>query len=280
MTDAACVAFLQWALPAMGLRWPGFRKVRGQVCKRVARRLLELGLRGAPAYSAYLESHPQEWSRLDAMCRITISRFYRDRGVFQFLEREVLPDLAARALARGDRALRCWSAGCAGGEEPYTLAILWRLGLMPCFPALEMRIIATDADREMLRRAARGCYRFSSTKEFPEEWRDLAFTRAADLYCVRPEYREKVAVMRQDLRRAMPDGPFDLILCRNCAFTYFDHSLQGALLRGFGQRLREGGALLVGAHEALPPESPGWKAWPGGHGVYRKNGPAGCAAVQ
>jgi len=61
MRDAECIAFLQWALPRMGFRWPGFRKVRGQVCKRVGRRLKELGLTDLEAYQVYLGTHPEEW---------------------------------------------------------------------------------------------------------------------------------------------------------------------------------------------------------------------------
>ena len=100
MNDLDCVQFLQWALPKMRMRWPGFRKVRRQVCKRVDRRLRRLGLVGVAAYRAYLDDHPDEWSELDQLCRIPISRFYRDRGVFDLLRDDVLPSLAADTRAR------------------------------------------------------------------------------------------------------------------------------------------------------------------------------------
>ena len=85
-----CVGFLQWALPRLRLRWPGFRRVRRQVCQRLGRRLRELGLGELQAYQLYLGNHPTEWQVLDGLCRITISRFYRDRTIFVALEREVL----------------------------------------------------------------------------------------------------------------------------------------------------------------------------------------------
>jgi chemotaxis protein methyltransferase CheR len=85
MQDAECVALLRWALPRLGLRWPGFRKVRRQVCKRITRRIRELGLADVTTYRERLESVPEEWPELDALCRITISRFYRDRAVFDHL---------------------------------------------------------------------------------------------------------------------------------------------------------------------------------------------------
>ncbi len=123
MTNDECVAFLQWCLPRLGMRWAGFRKVRKTVCKRVARRLHTLGLPDADAYRRYLVGHEAEWPRLDAMCRIPISRFWRDRGVFDLLADEVFPALATAAAARGDNCLRVWSAGCASGEEPYSVRL-------------------------------------------------------------------------------------------------------------------------------------------------------------
>src|SRR5262245_46489236 len=124
MKDADCVALLQWALPRLALRWEGFRNVRGQVCKRIARRTAELGLGPIAASRPYLEAHPEEWSFVEGLCRVTISRFFRDRGVFDRLRLEILPELA---VARSEGAVRAWSAGCASGEEPYTLAIVWQL---------------------------------------------------------------------------------------------------------------------------------------------------------
>ena len=102
MTDCECVEFLQWALPQLGLRWPGFRKVRRQVHKRIVRRLSELSLTRLSEYRDYLVIHSNEWALLDKLSRISISRFYRDRDVFNHLRDEILPDLARTARCRGD----------------------------------------------------------------------------------------------------------------------------------------------------------------------------------
>lgn len=141
MRDEDCVEFLQWALPRLHLRWPGFRKVRRQVCRRVERRARELGLAGIDEYRAYLEADEAEWRRLDELCHITISRFFRDRGVFRFLEVEDLPALAQSARARGG-LVRAWSAGCASGEEAYALMIVWELAVAPVVGG-ELRVLAT-----------------------------------------------------------------------------------------------------------------------------------------
>jgi chemotaxis protein methyltransferase CheR len=103
LSDRQCVEFLQWALPRLGMRWEGFRRVRRQVCRRLRRRLSELGLPDLVAYRVHLEHHPEEWCALDGLVDITISRFNRDRGMFAFLTADVIPALAA---GRRDRRLR------------------------------------------------------------------------------------------------------------------------------------------------------------------------------
>ena len=192
MKDSDCIGFLQWALPQLRMRWPGFRKVRRQVCKRIARRLRVLGLAAPAAYRDYLRAHPEEWAVLDRCCRITISRFYRDRRVFDFLGAAVLPWLAQQALQRGDKRLQLWSAGCAGGEEAYSLVLLWDRRVGPLWPGVGIRILATDADAQSLDRAVPACYSPASLKDLPADWREAAFQRRDNDYCLLPRYRAPV----------------------------------------------------------------------------------------
>jgi chemotaxis protein methyltransferase CheR len=260
MPDDPFTSFLRWALPRLGKRWAGFRHVTGQVESRVVDRLQELGLRSLDAYRDYLAEHPAEWDRLDAMCRITISRFYRDPEVFDALRDDVLPDLARAARSRGASALRAWSVGAASGEEPYTLRILWRHALRDRVGGLPLHVTASEALPHMLRRARRGCYDRGSLRNLPDDWIDRAFAydpardagRHAEPYCLRPVYRRRVTWREEDVREVMPDGPFDLLLCRNLVFTYFDAARQRALLRRLFDRLRPGGVLVLGQDETLP----------------------------
>lgn len=270
MKDSECVQLLQWALPRLGLDWRGFRKVRKLVCRRAARRMQQLGIAEARGFQAYLEQNPAEWGALERLCSITISRFYRDRSVFEFLEHEVLPAIAGLALQRGDRELKCWSAGCASGEEAYTLGILWNLALRPRFPALELRILATDTNPGALARARRGCFRASSLKELPPEWRAAAFGREGEEYCIAEEYRRGIAFEGQDIRSAMPEGVFHLIFCRNLVLTYFDLPLRREIMERLADKLVPGGALVVGIHETMPDSVPGIMPWQARLGVYRR----------
>jgi chemotaxis protein methyltransferase CheR len=270
MSDADCVAFLQWALPRMGRRWAGYRKVRRQVCRRARRRAGELGLGSLPAYRAYLEDHPGEWPDLDALTNVTISRFYRDRAVFAFLESDVLPTLAGSADATGCGVVRAWSAGCASGEEPYTLAIIWELVISPRVAGTRLQILATDVEPAILRRARDARYPATAVHELPTPWRDAAFGRDAGELVLLPRFRGHVIVLAHDIRDEPPDGPFDLVLCRSVAFTYFDEPGQRETLRRLAAVTATGGALVIGRHEQLPSGVPGFAAWAPRLGIFRR----------
>ena len=256
MTDADCVAFLQWALPRLRMRWPGFRKVRRQVCKRIGRRMTELEFTDPLQYRAYLEGHPLEWKTLDSFCRITISRFFRDREVCRNLRDVVLPTLAKRALTERRSELRCWSAGCGSGEEPYTLSLLWRLppdaSLSGRFPLISFRVTASDSEPVVLERAQAAVYEPGTVKELPPSWIPVAFDESDAGLLLRSDFTEGVRFSELDIRQESPEGPFDLILCRNLVFTYFEEGLQIEILRRLVDRLTAGGCLVMGAHERAP----------------------------
>jgi chemotaxis protein methyltransferase CheR len=278
MTTLECAGFLQQSLPRLGLRWAGFRKVRRLVCKRMSRRIAELGLANLASYREYLAQHDGEWDKLDEMCRIPISRFYRDRAVFEALEHDVLPALATQAIAAGRHELRCWSACCASGEEAHTLAILWHTRLGPLFASLALRIIATDVDPRVLNRAQVGWYSISSMKELPESLLCAGFERSGSEYRVREMFRT-VEFAQQDIRRTDPGGWFDIILCRNAVLTYLMPRGQEEVMTRIISRLRPGGALVIGVHESLPRSCTGLKPWPGTRAVYRALAPPELAPV-
>ena len=275
MKDIQCVEFLQWVLPRLRLRWPGFRKVRKQVCKRLQRRLQELQLADLEAYRGYLAEHPSEWRHLDALCRISISRFFRDRGVFEQLASEALPLLIRlREKSEAGRRLRIWCAGCASGEEPYTLRLIWHFRYQTAHPDVPVEIIATDLDPGLLERARTGCYPENSLKDLPGGWRDEAFAVRGHQFCLRPELKNGVQFHKQDLREEAPAGPFHLIACRNLAFTYFAEPLQREVLARLEAVLQPGGLLVIGSKESLPAGSRSLKPF-AGRGLFQKISPDG-----
>lgn len=273
--DEACVQFLQWALPQLRMQWRGFRKVRGQVCKRLQRRIRQLEIEDLEGYRCYLQQHPEEWRCLDSMTRITISRFWRDRMVFRFLAGEVLPALAQQAQAQDCDSLKVWSAGAGGGEEPYTVALVWHLQLQTRFPGLRLEIVATDSDPNMLKRAENACYHYSSLKDLPAVWRDEAFILRDRSYCLKSAYRQGTVFMTEDIRETMPSDVFDLVLCRNLVFTYYDEALQRELLEGIKWKLKTRGSLVIGIHEHLPVNVTGFRPWSDRYKVYLRNNTVG-----
>lgn len=272
MRDSDCVALLQWALPRLHMRWQGFRKVRGQVCKRIQRRIGSLELTEPEAYRRYLEFNEQEWHVLDSLCRISISRFCRDIQVFTILEQKVLPSQATKISVEGGKKLKVWSIGCASGEEPYTLSLLWQLSLQQRFPGLEMDILASDADPHMIQRARAATYRYGSMKNLPRSWCDAAFFQAGEWFTLKPEYQRNVHFVVQDVRRQVPDERFDLVLCRNLVFTYYQDSLQRECLERINGVLTEDGLLVIGIHESLPAGDKNFSALYKRQGIYRKQG--------
>ncbi len=269
---ADSVTFLEWALPRLRRRWKGYKNVRGQVEKRIRRRIAALGLSGFSAYRARLEADPDEWLVLDSLCFVTISRFYRDHRVWETLRDRVLPTLADAAVARDETRLRCWSVGCASGEEPYTLSILWAHALADRYSNLCLEIVATDVDEEVLDRARAGVYGAGSLRELPQHLLEEAFEPHEGAYRLRQRFRARVEFEGADLRAALPPGPFHLLLCRNLVFTYFDESLQRETLDRTLKRLAPGGAFVVAPHERLPPDAP-LEPWFPELGIHRQLDP-------
>jgi chemotaxis protein methyltransferase CheR len=249
--------FLAWALPQRGLRWRGFRRNRRQVVRRLQERIAALGLPGVAAYRQFLDEHPDEWPVLDAMCRVTISRFARDRAMWNALVDDVLP-----RLAREGSTVTAWSAGCGAGEEPFTLAIAWALEIAPRWPEVRLDVVATDIDDVQLARASIGRFPPGALRELGEPWRAAAF----DDTQLRERFRAAVRFEQRDLRSAAPGGPFDLVLCRNLAYSYFDEATQRAVTASFRAALRRGGVLVVGGDECLPEGAPGFA--PSTHRIY------------
>ncbi len=268
MKDSDCVLFLKWALPKMKMRWRGFKKVRRQVCKKIDRRIKELNLATVQEYKTYLLSNQNEWQRLYLLCTVTITRFYRDIAIFNCIRDEVLPILAERAQG----FVRCWSAGCASGEEPYTLAIIWKMALEPRFPSVGAKILATDITPALLHRARIACYKHAVLRNLPKDWIRQAFIKKnKELYCLKDEFKKLVYFKLHDVKRPLPEAPFHLVLCRNLAFTYFDRELQLRIMKKIARELAPAGVLVIGSHEDLPE---GWDAyfslWPGQRKIFTK----------
>jgi chemotaxis protein methyltransferase CheR len=133
---------------------------------------------------------------------------------------------------------------------------------------MAVRILGTDVDPHLVERARAGCYRPGTLKELPGPWQESCFDRVDGARCVRPLFREGIDFAVEDVRLAMPDGPFDLVSCRNLVFTYFEETLQRQLGGQIEERLFPGGALVIGHHETLPEGL--FAPWHPFSGIHRK----------
>ncbi len=267
----ACTEFLKWAVPQMGYRWQGYRKVRNQVCKRLKNRMNELDLEDYGLYRNYLTAHPDEWIVLDGMMRITISRFFRDAKSWEVLYDMILSDWGKETSIK-KRPLRVWSAGCASGEEPYSFALLWEFRLSGHFPGIETDIVATDASEHMLKRARKACYPRASLRDVPSQMLSHAFKEQPDgMFCLQKKWQKPVKFKKQDIRRRMPGGAFDIVFCKNLVGMYFEPSIARHLFVQICHKIRGGGVLIIGNHEPFPVDDiPGMYAYGPGVNVFRK----------
>jgi chemotaxis protein methyltransferase CheR len=239
--------FLRTTLPALGLRWRRFRS--GAIRRRIGGRLQELGFSSFAGYRSYLLAHGEEQRFLTGQLTVTISRFWRNRSLFDSLACTWVPALVAR-LQPGE-PFRVWSAGCASGEEPYSLLLVWEERFVAT--GHKLLLVATDADRRCLRRAREGRYPASSLRELPPDLRRRYFATEVGDSVIDMKFRERVVWLEHNLFWDPPFPDNHLILCRNVAYTYFTEPVQHEITRSFHEALPPGGLLVIGRKDQLPP---------------------------
>jgi len=221
----------------------------GCLRRRIAVRMRARAAADFATYAALLDTDPAEYERLIDALTINVTKLYRDAEVWGVVAERVIPALWALDVPR----LAVWSAGCASGEELYTLAALFhrhaeRTATLPRLRSL--RILGSDIDRGSLDAARRGAYPAAAFAEMPAELRQRYFSPGAP-HLAAPELRALVEVERRDLLNdAAPAGGFHLVACRN-VIIYFDRPSQAPLLQRFREALVPGGFLVLGKVETL-----------------------------
>jgi two-component system CheB/CheR fusion protein len=221
------------------------------ILRRIGRRMVVTHNRNMRDYLEYLKQHPEEVGELVKAFLINVTQFFRDPDAFVALKNDILPQIVAHARER-DRILRIWAAGCATGEEPYSLAMILTDLLGAELPEWSVKIFATDLSETAINFARRGLYAENVISGVPSAYRDRFFERADHGYRVTKTLRQMVIFGQQDLTRSAPFPRIDLILCRN-VLIYFTPELQDYVLNQFAFSLMPGGYLFLGKAETVRP---------------------------
>lgn len=221
---------------------------RSTLQRRLQVRMQSINIGSYQDYLKYLHSHDDEWMALLDTVLINVTDFFRDRDAWDYLANDVIPKIIASKSA--DEPIRVWSAGCASGQEVYSLVMLFAsaLGINDCL--VRVQFYATDVDEAAVRQARQGIY---STKEIigiPTDWLERYFEKTEHGYVFDRKLRAKIVFGHHNLTENAPMSKIDLLSCRN-VLIYFDDEAQAAILARFHFALKRNGFLFLGKSEML-----------------------------
>ena len=245
-TDSALEDLLAFIRDARGFDFTGYK--RSSLARRIRKRMQEVGVADYVEYRDRLESNTEEFEYLFNTILINVTGFFRDAESWTFLQREIMPELLAGIDPA--REIRVWSAGCASGEEAYSLAIAFSQALGIEESAKRVKIYGTDVDDEALRDARVGVYPAKVLEALSTDLRSKYFEQSGTQFAFRPDLRRRVIFGRHDITRDAPISRLDLLVCRN-TLMYFNVETQSQVIDRFHFALREGGYLFLGKAEML-----------------------------
>jgi two-component system, chemotaxis family, CheB/CheR fusion protein len=237
---------LDYLRRSRGFDFTGYK--RASLSRRIDKRMQAVGADSYLGYLDHLEVDPEEFTQLFNTILINVTGFFRDPPVWEFLSGEVLAKLVA--VKGDDEPIRIWSAGCASGEEAYTLAMMTAEALGPDVTREQVKIYATDVDEEALNQARQARYTTRQVEGVPPELLARYFEGNGDSYVVSKELRRSVIFGRHDLIQDAPISRIDLLVCRN-TLMYLNSETQAHVLARFSFALREDGYLALGKAEVL-----------------------------
>jgi two-component system, chemotaxis family, CheB/CheR fusion protein len=221
---------------------------RASLKRRIDKRMESIGIKTYDAYLDHLEVHQDEFAALFNSILINVTSFFRDEPVWEFIASDVVPALI-KAKDRGD-SIRIWSAACASGEEPYTLAILFADALGEHAFRERVKIYATDVDEQSLAEARQATYSPRLVAGVSPQHLEKYFDHVNGNYVFSRELRRSVIFGRHDLIQDAPISRVDLVACRN-ALMYFNAETQARIIARMYFALKDTGILLLGKAEIL-----------------------------
>jgi two-component system, chemotaxis family, CheB/CheR fusion protein len=244
--DAEFESLLQFLQQTRGIDLTGYK--RPSLMRRMARRLQMLGLARFEDYKDYLETHADEYGTLFNTILINVTSFFRDPPAWEFVAREVVPEILRRKPA--GEPVRIWSAGCASGQEAYSVAMMLAEAMGEDAFRERVKVYATDIDEEALAQARLASYSAKDVEGLEPERRQRYFDASSGNYVFRLDLRRTVIFGRNDLVQDAPISRLDLLLCRN-TLMYFNAEAQARILGRFHFALNRDSFLFLGRAEML-----------------------------
>jgi len=240
------VHLLEYLHRARGLDLSGYKRVG--LLRRLTKRMRSVGIEGFGDYLTYLETHPNEYTGLLDTLLINVTAFFRDDLPWEYLRTDIVPALVERKAPTDP--IRIWCAGCASGEETYTLAMV--IAEVIGIEAFQERVklYGTDLDNDALAKARLGAYSEADLEDVPAPLVEKYFERRDQTFVFRKDLRRCIIFGRNDLIQDAPISRVDLLACRN-TLMYFDGPTQGRILARFHFALNEGGYLFLGRAETM-----------------------------
>jgi two-component system, chemotaxis family, CheB/CheR fusion protein len=225
---------------------------QSSLMRRVLVRMQTLGVKTFSNYLDFLQVDTEEFTRLFNTILINVTSFFRDAAHWDYLREEVVPRLTGPSGST--EAIRVWSAGCASGEEAYSIAMLLAEAAGPEGFRERVKIYATDVDEEALSQARHAVYSAHSAEDVPPTLLEKYFERQDDRYVFNKDLRRSVIFGRHDLIQDAPISRVDMLICRNC-LMYLNTEAQARVLARFHFALVPRGILFLGKAETLLAQS-------------------------
>jgi chemotaxis protein methyltransferase CheR len=228
---------------------------RTLVAGRLAKRLRDLNLTSYGDYLNFVRLDDSGQELTEFINRITTNHsfFFRERDHFDYLAKVILPEMKNNIARNPAYPLRIWSAGCASGDEVYTVAMLIREYFGTSFPKIDCGLLATDISLQALREAQAAVYGEARLKELPAKYRSVWFNKVGDdQYALSSDIHNMVMFKRLNLMsEQFPfKGQFDLVLCRN-VMIYFDQATRDKVVNSIYEHIKPGGHFFIGHSESL-----------------------------
>jgi two-component system CheB/CheR fusion protein len=245
-TDADLDVLLDYLKRSRGFDFTGYK--RASLERRIAKRMTEAGVANFRDYLDHLEVYPDEFGSLFNTVLINVTTFFRDPAAWDYISSTVIPDLLARR--QPGAGIRVWSAGCASGQEAYTLAMLFAEALGSEQFRETVKIYGTDVDEEALSAARSANFSARDVADVPPDLLERYFERVDDRFVFRKDLRRQVIFGRHDLIQDAPISRVDLLVCRN-TLMYFNAETQAKILSRFHFALNDHGVLFLGRAETM-----------------------------